>query len=61
MEVSLPLPPLFDADLSLDSLRRSSYGVPYYFCGEGRSVRRLTYLGGILALWSLSSRWKLGN
>jgi DNA-3-methyladenine glycosylase II len=50
LEVSLPLPPLFDADLTLDSLQRSSYGVPYHFASDSRSVRRLMYVHGMLAL-----------
>lgn len=50
MEVSLRLPRLFDTDLSIDSLKRSSYGVPYYFSDDGRTVRRLMHLGSTLAL-----------
>jgi DNA-3-methyladenine glycosylase II len=50
VEVSLRLPTPFDVALSLASLQRSSYGAPYHFSADGRTVRRSVRLGGILAL-----------
>ena len=50
LEVSLPLPPLFDVDLTLESLQRSSYAVPCHFASESRGLRRLMYLDGTLVL-----------
>ena len=50
LQVSLPLPPLFDANLSIAGLQRSSYAAPYSFSVDGRSLRRLVYLDGTLAL-----------
>jgi DNA-3-methyladenine glycosylase II len=50
VEVSLPLPPLFDPDLSLVSLQRSSFAVPCHFSMKRRAVRRLVDLDGALSL-----------